>query len=124
MNHIRISFPRSDFSSAVSNKLTRLDDRLALRIHPQAIRLKPGPEDGYALLVTDGKAHMMTTSLGSGSVGLYDAICREIGRSIEAVRPAAAADMATGSEVGHLQRISAWSLIRFSFLFSVRQFLL
>ncbi|GLA56207.1 hypothetical protein AnigIFM63604_005667 [Aspergillus niger] len=43
-------------------------------------------------------AHLMNTSLANGSVGLYDAICREIGRSIEAVRPVAAADVARGSE--------------------------
>ncbi|GKZ75119.1 hypothetical protein AnigIFM60653_002841 [Aspergillus niger] len=40
----------------------------------------------------------MNTSLANGSVGLYDATCRDIGRSIEAVRPVAVADVARGSE--------------------------
>ncbi|EDP53656.1 hypothetical protein AFUB_048420 [Aspergillus fumigatus A1163] len=57
-----------------------------------AVRLQPAPEDGYTWSVTDSKAHLMKTSLSSGTVGLYDAICREIGRSIEAVRPSREAD--------------------------------
>ncbi|OJZ88808.1 hypothetical protein ASPFODRAFT_44543 [Aspergillus luchuensis CBS 106.47] len=37
-------------------------------------------------------------SLREVSNGLYDAICRDIGRSIEAVRPVAVADLTPGSE--------------------------
>ncbi|OJZ79574.1 hypothetical protein ASPFODRAFT_55001 [Aspergillus luchuensis CBS 106.47] len=37
-------------------------------------------------------------SLREKSNGLYDAICKEIGRLIEAVRPVAAADVALGSK--------------------------
>jgi hypothetical protein len=43
--------------STILNKLTYLDDRLAVRVHPRAVRLKPGPRDGYAWSVTDAKAH-------------------------------------------------------------------
>lgn len=42
----------------------------------------------------------MKTSLSSGTVGLYDAICKEIGRSIEAVRPSREADEVLDSDVG------------------------
>ncbi|OJZ80112.1 hypothetical protein ASPFODRAFT_53999 [Aspergillus luchuensis CBS 106.47] len=43
--------------------------------------------------------------LANGSVGLYDATCRDIGRSIEAVRPVAVADVARGSERTELDRL-------------------
>ncbi|KAH1310236.1 hypothetical protein KXW65_006032, partial [Aspergillus fumigatus] len=74
-------------------------DRLGLRIQPQAVRLQPAPEDGYTWSVTDSKAHLMKTSLSSGTVGLYDAICKEIGRSIEAVRPSREADEVLDSDL-------------------------
>ncbi|KAF4157912.1 hypothetical protein CNMCM6936_005381 [Aspergillus lentulus] len=60
------------------------------RIQPQAVRLQQAPEDGYTWSVTDSKAHLMKTSLSSGTVGLYDAICKEIGWLIKAVRPSRA----------------------------------
>jgi hypothetical protein len=42
---------------------------------------------------------LMKTSLSNGTVGLYDAICKEIGRSIEAVRPSRVADGVLDSDV-------------------------
>jgi hypothetical protein len=80
--------------------LTYQDDRLGLIIQPQAVRLQPAPEDGYSWCVTDSKAHLMKTSLSNGTVGLYDAICQEIGRSIEAVRPSRVPGAILDSDVG------------------------
>jgi hypothetical protein len=69
------------------NKLTNPDDRLGIKIDPQAVRLQPAPEDGYAWSITDSKRHLLKSCLSNGTVGLYDEICKEIGHSIEAVRP-------------------------------------
>ncbi|KAH8430174.1 uncharacterized protein LDX57_007844 [Aspergillus melleus] len=65
-----------------------LDYRLGLRINPNEVRLQPAPQDGYIWSVTDSKAHLLETPLSNGTVGLYEEICRELGRSLEAVRPA------------------------------------
>lgn len=67
--------------------LRSLDDQLGLRIAPSQVRLQPSAEDEYAWSATESKAHLLDCSLGNGSVGLYEAICKELGRSIEAVRP-------------------------------------
>ena len=64
-----------------------LDDQLGLRISPSQVRLQTSAEDEYAWSATDSKAHLLDCSLGNGSVGLYEAICKKLGRSIEAVRP-------------------------------------
>ena len=49
--------------------------------------MQPSQDDEYAWSVTDRSAHLLQGSLSSGSVGQYDAICAELGVSIEAVRP-------------------------------------
>ncbi|CEL11902.1 hypothetical protein ASPCAL14996 [Aspergillus calidoustus] len=61
--------------------------RLGLHIAPSEVRLQPSQDDGYAWSVTDRSAHLLQGSLSNGSVGRYDAICAELGVSIEAVRP-------------------------------------
>ena len=58
-----------------------------MRIAPSEVRLQPSQDDGYAWSATDGSAHLLQGSLSNGSVGQYDAICAELGVSIEAVRP-------------------------------------
>ena len=58
-----------------------------MRIAPSEVRLQPSQDDGYAWSVTDRSAHLLQGSLSNGSVGQYDAICAELGVSIEAVRP-------------------------------------
>ncbi|KAH8430081.1 uncharacterized protein LDX57_007751 [Aspergillus melleus] len=63
-------------------------NRLGLRIDPNEVRLQPAPQDGYVWSVTDSKAHLLETPLSNGTVGLYEEICRELGHSLEAVRPA------------------------------------
>jgi hypothetical protein len=64
-----------------------LDKRLGLHIAPSEVRLQPSQDDGYAWSITDHSAHLLQGSLSNGSVGRYDAICAELGVSIEAVRP-------------------------------------
>lgn len=66
------------------------------------MRLKLGPEDGYAWSVIDLKAHLMKMGLSSGLVGLYDVIYKEISRLIEAVRPALAGGDSSRSDIGYL----------------------
>lgn len=44
-------------------------------------------EDGYAWSVSEEKRHLLETTLGRGTVGLYQNIIDEIGKSIEAVDP-------------------------------------
>jgi hypothetical protein len=47
--------PRLACNYKVPNKLTNSDDRLGINIDPEAVRLQPAPEDGYARSVTDSK---------------------------------------------------------------------
>ncbi|KAH8430117.1 uncharacterized protein LDX57_007795 [Aspergillus melleus] len=65
-----------------------IHNRLGLRIDPNEVRLQPAPQDGYVWSVTDSKAHLLETPLSNGTVGLYEEICRALGHSLEAVRPA------------------------------------
>ncbi|CAG8120979.1 unnamed protein product, partial [Penicillium salamii] len=61
--------------------------RLRLVVAPERVRLQPRPEDGYAWSVTRANAGLLKSSLSSGSTSLYQLICRELGRSLEAVNP-------------------------------------
>lgn len=79
-------FVDSFLSNAFSD-LTFPDKRLGLVVAPGEIRLKPQPEDGYAWSVTPEKAYLLDTSLSNGNVSFYQTICKEIGRSLEAVLP-------------------------------------
>ncbi|CAG8245402.1 unnamed protein product [Penicillium salamii] len=62
-------------------------DRLHLVVAPERVRLQPRPEDGYAWSVARTNAGLLKSSLSSGSTSLYQLICRELGRSLEAVNP-------------------------------------
>ncbi|KAJ5117892.1 hypothetical protein N7526_010915 [Penicillium atrosanguineum] len=64
-----------------------IDERLGLLVAPNAVRLQPSAQDGYAWSVTKSKESLIQTSLSNGSVGLYRAIREELGRSLEAVSP-------------------------------------
>jgi hypothetical protein len=63
------------------------DERLGLRVDPRQVRLQPSTDDGYSWSVTDSQKYLLQSSLSRGTVGLYRAICEELGRSLEAVRP-------------------------------------
>ncbi|KAJ5640345.1 uncharacterized protein N7484_008207 [Penicillium longicatenatum] len=63
------------------------DQRLGLVIPPGRVRLQPSPEDGYAWSASNSKEHLLKTNLGRGTVGLYQDIIDELGKSIEAVTP-------------------------------------
>ncbi|KAJ5379247.1 hypothetical protein N7509_012366 [Penicillium cosmopolitanum] len=62
-------------------------NQLGLTVPPNRIRLQPSVEDGYAWSVSEEKRHLLETTLGRGTVGLYQNIIDEIGKSIEAVDP-------------------------------------
>ncbi|KAJ5039134.1 hypothetical protein NUH16_008915 [Penicillium rubens] len=64
-----------------------IHDRLGLVIAPAQVRLQPPPEDGYAWSVTEPMAFLLQSNLSSGTVGLLQTICKELGRSLEAVSP-------------------------------------
>ncbi|KAJ5559548.1 hypothetical protein N7513_001947, partial [Penicillium frequentans] len=51
------------------------------------VRLQPPPEDGYAWSFTESRASLLNSNLSSGAVGLLQTICKELGRSFEAVSP-------------------------------------
>lgn len=70
------------------------------RIQLQAVRLQPAPEACYSLSVTDSKANLMKTSLSSGTVDLYDIICKEIRWSITAMHPSRMAGAVLDSDIG------------------------
>jgi len=64
-----------------------LDDRLGLAVAPGMVRLQPQPEDGYSWSVTKSNAALLKSSLSTGTISLYQSICNELGRSLEAVPP-------------------------------------
>jgi hypothetical protein len=67
--------------------LILLDDQLRLVVAPERVRLQPRPEDGYAWSIARTNAGLLKSSLSSGSTSLYQLICKELGRSLEAVSP-------------------------------------
>lgn len=64
-----------------------IDERLGLLVAPSQVRLQPSTQDGYAWSVTKLKESILQRSLSNGTVGLYQAIQEELGRSLEAVSP-------------------------------------
>ncbi|CAG8877534.1 unnamed protein product [Penicillium salamii] len=62
-------------------------DRHRLADPPEKVRLQPRPEDGYAWSVAGTNANLLKSSLSSGSTRLYQLICSQLGRSLEAVNP-------------------------------------
>lgn len=64
-----------------------IDERLGLLVDPGQVRLQPSTQDGYAWSVTKSKESLLQTSLSNSTVGLYQAIREELGRSLEAVSP-------------------------------------
>ncbi|KAJ5453901.1 uncharacterized protein N7458_004857 [Penicillium daleae] len=62
-------------------------ERLGLKVPAHQVRLQPCPEDGYAWSVAEGYEYLLATNLGTGSVGKYNSIINNLGRSMEAVDP-------------------------------------
>ncbi|KAK0723475.1 hypothetical protein B0T26DRAFT_642395 [Lasiosphaeria miniovina] len=63
--------------------------RLGIRIGPAEVRLKPCIKDPYAWRVLQGKeeffSQIFATNLSSHSTSTYRILCREVGKSFEAV---------------------------------------
>ncbi|CAG8074690.1 hypothetical protein N7541_000109 [Penicillium brevicompactum] len=75
-----------------------IHNRLGLDVAPSQVRLQPPVEDGYAWSVTESKKSLLQSSLSNGTVGLFRAICEELGRSLEAVTPQTLHDSALGRD--------------------------
>ncbi|KAJ5972501.1 uncharacterized protein N7479_002419 [Penicillium vulpinum] len=73
-------------------------NRLGLDVAPSQVRLQPLVEDGYAWSVTESKKSLLQSSLSNGTVGLFRAICEELGRSLEAVTPQTLHDSNSGRD--------------------------
>jgi len=67
--------------------LNSVVDRLGLIVEPSKVRLQPAVEDGYAWSVTASHASLLKTCLSSGGLRFFQTICKELGRSLEAVTP-------------------------------------
>lgn len=63
------------------------DERLGLAVPPTRIRLHPSPADGYTWAVAASQRELLDCSLSNGTLGKYQAICEEIGDSLEAITP-------------------------------------
>ncbi|KAJ6105192.1 hypothetical protein N7523_010279 [Penicillium sp. IBT 18751x] len=85
--HIRkASLTGSAFPNSLE-LMSPLGERVGLVVPPNRVRLQPSVEDGYAWSVSKSKEHLLRTNLSNGTVGIYQAIQQELGRSIEAVDP-------------------------------------
>ncbi|KAF7589638.1 hypothetical protein BBP40_004011 [Aspergillus hancockii] len=73
---------RQEYQEALANHIY---ERLRLSISPDQVRWKPSTDDGYAWSVCGSKKYLLNTSLSNGTVGRYDTIIKELGRSIEVV---------------------------------------
>jgi predicted RNase H-like nuclease (RuvC/YqgF family) len=56
-------------------------------VQPKDIRLRPARERGYAWSVADSQQHLFERELGNANIGIYRAIIKELGHSIEAITP-------------------------------------
>jgi hypothetical protein len=49
------------------------------------VRLKPHSQDGYRWHAADDRKHLFAKQLSKHSIGAYMELCREVGKSFEAV---------------------------------------
>jgi hypothetical protein len=61
------------------------DTKLGISIEPAQVRLIPAVEDGYLWTAIPEKKHLFTKQLSKLSIGAYMELCREAGKSFEAV---------------------------------------
>ena len=61
------------------------DSALSLVIDPKQVRLLPELNDGYAWSALPEREHLFTKQLSKHSIGAYMELCRELGKSFEAV---------------------------------------
>ena len=64
------------------------DSSLGIAVEPAQVRLLPDLQDSYAWSVLPERKHLFTKQLSKHSVGAYVELCREVGKSFEAVIPA------------------------------------
>ena len=64
------------------------DSTLGTGVEPAQVRLLPDLQDTYSWSVLPERKHLFTKQLSKHSVGAYMELCREVGKSFEAVVPA------------------------------------
>jgi hypothetical protein len=72
---------------------------LGIVIEPAQVRLKPDAQDGYTWNVLSEKRHLFTKQLSKHSVGAYMELCREVGKSFEAVAQTSLDVSLSGDEI-------------------------
>jgi hypothetical protein len=76
--------------------------KLGILVEPVNVRLLPDLQDGYKWSVLPEREHLFTKQLSKYSIGAYMELCREVGKSFEAVPPSQPPGDLTGQslEVG------------------------
>jgi hypothetical protein len=65
--------------------INHLECTLGIVVEPTQVRLKPDVQDGYKWNALPETQHLFTKQLSKHSVGAYMELCREVGKSFEAV---------------------------------------
>lgn len=93
-----------------------MDSRLGIKIKPVDVRLNPREIDFYSWRVTQGKeelySRVFAKNLSDHSTGTYRLLCREVGKSFQAVPPCI--QVSALDSIRHLlhrtQWITAWCM--------------
>jgi hypothetical protein len=65
--------------------ISHLECTLGIAVEPAQVRLKPDVQNGYMWNALPERQHLFTKQLSKHSVGAYMELCREVGKSFEAV---------------------------------------
>ncbi|MCJ1426426.1 hypothetical protein MMC29_004329, partial [Sticta canariensis] len=68
-------------------------------IEPAQVRLKPDAQDGYMWNALPERQHLFTKQLSKHSLGAYMELCREVGKSFEAVARDSSGASFSGDEI-------------------------
>ena len=74
------------------------DSTLGIVVEPAHVRLLPELQDGYSWSVLPERKHLFKKQLSKHSIGAYMELCREVGKSFEAVVPASVNKESTDEE--------------------------
>lgn len=74
--------------------------------------MQPGPNDGYSWSVAKGYERLITGNLSSGSVGVYNDIIENLGRSLEAVDPKSLAVVCATEDAEPSEHVSSFKILR------------
>jgi hypothetical protein len=82
--------------------ISELESQLGIFIEPIQVRLMPDSQDGYMWSFLPEREHLFTKQLSKHSIGLYMVLCREVGKSFEAVATGAS-NLASPEEPNKVQ---------------------